>query len=125
MARERRIDTDAFKVMLEEEKERLERQIRRLEDRASGRDPLNSEVASRDFDELGGDAARDTAERGQAAAVSDSLREILNAVETALHKIDVGTYGICDRCHKNIPKGRLEFLPYATLCAKCRKEISS
>ncbi len=124
MARKRKLDTKKFKKALEAEKARLEEHLRRLEDRTSGRDPLNRDVAARDFDELGGDAARDTAERGQVAAIGENFREILAAVNTALEKIEHGTYGLCDRCGKNIPKSRLEFLPYATMCAKCRKELS-
>jgi RNA polymerase-binding transcription factor DksA len=125
MARKRKLDTKKFKQILEAEKARLEEHIRRLEDRTSGRDPMNRDVAARDFDELGGDAALDTAERGQVAAIGENLRDILAAVNTALEKIEQGTYGLCDRCHKNIPKARLEFLPYATMCAKCREELSA
>lgn len=125
MARKRKLDTKKFKQILEAEKTRLEEHIRRLEDRTSGRDPMNRDVAARDFDELGGDAALDTAERGQVAAIGENLRDILAAVNTALEKIEQGTYGLCDRCHKNIPKARLEFLPYATMCAKCREELSA
>ncbi len=124
MAQKRKLNTKQFKKALDEEKARLEAHIKRLEDRASGRDPLNRDVAARDFDELGGDAALDTAERGQAAAIGDNFRELLTAVNNALDKIQEGTYGTCDRCGKNIPKSRLEFLPYATMCAKCRKELS-
>ncbi|NLJ34823.1 MAG: hypothetical protein GX358_01105 [candidate division WS1 bacterium] len=125
MARKRKLDTEKFKRILEEEKARLEKHIRRLDDRASGRDPLNRDMAARDFDELGGDAALDTAEREQVAAIGENLRDILAAVNNALEKIEKDTYGICDRCHKNIPKARLEFLPYATMCAKCREELSA
>lgn len=124
MGRKRKLDTKKLKQELLDEKARLEEHIRRLDDRTSGRDPLNRDVASRDFDELGGDAALDTAERGQVAAIEENFREILAAVNEALEKIENGTYGICDRCGKNIPKSRLEFLPYATQCAKCRKEMS-
>ncbi len=95
MVRKRKLNTRKFKKTLEAEKARL-----------------------------GGDAARDTAERGQVAAIGENFRDILAEVNTALEKIEDGTYGICNRCGKNIPKSRLEFLPYATTCAKCRKALS-
>ena len=82
-------------------------------------------MAARDFDELGGDAALVTAERELVAAIGENLRDILAAVNNALEKIEKDTYGSCDRCHKNIPKARLEFLPYATMCAKCREELAA
>ena len=44
---------------------------------------------------------------------------MLEQVNDALRKIDDGTYGLCDRCHKPIAPGRLEALPYATLCIEC------
>ncbi|MFO7945589.1 MAG: TraR/DksA C4-type zinc finger protein [Armatimonadota bacterium] len=125
MPRKRKLDVEEFKKRLLEEKERLTEHIKRLDDQTSGRDRFNRDTPSRDFDELGGDAAFDTAQRGQVQAVGDNFREILEAVNAALDKIEKGTYGICDRCGKNITKARLEFLPYASLCKKCRKELSA
>lgn len=124
MPRKRKLDLDKFKEQLLEEKERLQAHIKRLDDRTSGRDRLNRDTPSRDFDELGGDAASETAERGQVQAVNENFREILDSVNAALDKMDKGTYGICDRCGKNITKARLEFLPYASLCKKCARELS-
>jgi DnaK suppressor protein len=34
--------------------------------------------------------------------------------------MDAGTYGICDMCGDRIPVARLEALPYAELCVKCK-----
>ncbi len=43
----------------------------------------------------------------------------LNNIENALQKIENGTYGICDKCHKNIGEDRLEFIPETDLCSSC------
>ena len=48
----------------------------------------------------------------------DSIR--LNQIEAALERIRTGKYGICIRCSKEIPEGRLEVLPYATMCIQCQ-----
>ncbi|MFV7790792.1 RNA polymerase-binding protein DksA [Aliarcobacter lanthieri] len=44
----------------------------------------------------------------------------LNQIETALKKINAGTYGICDMCGINIPIGRLKAKPFARYCTECR-----
>jgi len=48
------------------------------------------------------------------------IREQLAEVEHALQKFEDGTYGKCDNCGQPIPPDRLEALPQATLCLKCK-----
>lgn len=45
----------------------------------------------------------------------------LNDIENALYKIDNGTYGICEECHKQIDEDRLDILPETNLCSCCAK----
>ena len=51
-------------------------------------------------------------------AVHDQLQVTRADVERALAKLDEGSYGTCDACGKPIPEGRLEALPWATLCVE-------
>lgn len=125
MAQKRKLDLKKYREALEAERARLLEQIRRIDDRTAGRDRLDSQVSAEDFDEPGGDAASDTLERTQAMAIGENFRDLLAYVEHALEKMDKGTYGLCDVCGKNIPKARLDFLPWATMCAECRKRLSS
>ena len=48
--------------------------------------------------------------------------EILEQVDRALDGIEAGTYGICDECGDKIGIDRLEALPFATQCIKCKRE---
>ena len=41
-------------------------------------------------------------------------------IEHALHKLDAGTYGLCDVCGKAISPDRLEALPQASVCVDCK-----
>lgn len=50
-------------------------------------------------------------------------RKILEAVEESLMRIANGTYGICPQCGAEIPKSRLEAVPYAVYCIKCQEKI--
>jgi len=45
----------------------------------------------------------------------------LKKINEALKKIKKGTYGICEKCQKPIPKGRLSIYPQAVECLKCQK----
>lgn len=121
----RKMDMTKFKEALIAERARLAEQIRRIDDRTAGRDRLDSMVSAEDFDEPGGDAASETLERSQAMAIGENFRDMLGHVDHALGKLEKGTYGQCDSCGKNIAKARLEFLPWAAMCADCRKRLGS
>jgi DnaK suppressor protein len=44
---------------------------------------------------------------------------LLAETNAALARIDAGTFGICARCFKDIPTGRLDAFPYARFCLPC------
>lgn len=46
----------------------------------------------------------------------------LKKVETALEKIEEGTFGECEECGCDISTGRLLARPTATLCIACKEE---
>jgi len=48
--------------------------------------------------------------------------EILYEIDTALDKIEEGTYGICEVCSRPIGWNRLEAVPYARMCIKCKQD---
>src|ERR1700690_2627261 len=45
-------------------------------------------------------------------------KSVLEQIEAALKRIEDGSYGRCEGCDKEIPKARLEAIPYAALCVK-------
>jgi DnaK suppressor protein len=51
-------------------------------------------------------------ERGEAVR----LREELDDVESALARLDDGTYGICQVCDSAIPDEHLALVPQAQMC---------
>jgi phosphoserine phosphatase RsbU/P len=51
-----------------------------------------------------------------AAAPAASLIELLGEVDSALHRMDDGTYGICSQCHDSVEKDRLLADPLVRLC---------
>lgn len=55
--------------------------------------------------------------------VDDYEKDHLEAIDSALQKIELGEYGFCERCGRMIEEDRLEVLPSAALCSACRAEM--
>lgn len=55
-------------------------------------------------------------------ALEKQVGDQLAKVEHALDKFEKGTYGLCDSCGQPIDPARLEFLPKANLCVKCKEK---
>ena len=66
------------------------------------------------------EAATETADMRKRLAFKRQLSESLAEVEHSLHKLDDGTYGLCDNCGQPINRARLEALPQANLCLNCK-----
>jgi RNA polymerase-binding protein DksA len=54
-------------------------------------------------------------------SLGENAGQILREIDTALERIDDGTYGTCARCGKEIPVERLDAVPYAVLCVECKR----
>ncbi len=54
-------------------------------------------------------------------SLEENVRLLLERVDDAIAAIKGGTYGICKSCGKEIPKERLEALPYASMCVDCQR----
>ena len=55
-------------------------------------------------------------------AVADIRRQELENMDTALRKLDDGTYGACDGCSEDIDEERLKVMPYTSFCVRCQKD---
>jgi RNA polymerase-binding transcription factor DksA len=89
------------------------------------RSELATEETQKEGDGLAIDPYRPAELHSQAAdaVVTAQLRDLEEGVEReallAVERIDLGTFGKCERCGKAIPKGRLEAIPYARICMNC------
>jgi DnaK suppressor protein len=48
--------------------------------------------------------------------------KILQAIEEALHRIDVGTFGVCRDCGEPIAEARLNAIPWTRSCISCKEK---
>ena len=112
------MDTNKYKKLLEEEKAKLLAELATI----GQKNPSNEgdwEAKSTDLDS-------DSADENETADVMESLDENkaileqleiqLIQVESALGKIEGGTYGKCNACGKDIPEARLNANPAALTC---------
>ena len=65
-------------------------------------------------------------EEAQKAGLSEIFNQLdlqeereIEEIDLALDRMDAGTYGICQRCRKDIAPARLEALPATSYCIKC------
>ena len=77
-----------------------------------------------------GDASGDPADAAFGASgdeMASQLAELdsreLGQIDRALICLKQGTYGLCECCHGRIPVGRLNALPYTTMCIECQREM--
>jgi DnaK suppressor protein len=104
---------------LEEQRDHLRKEIEE-----HGGDP-ESDDAEFDVERGFADSAHSTAERARLLSVLKALRSNYRLVNRALTKMDLGTYGICERCGEPISIERLEALPWAILCIDCKQKGAS
>lgn len=55
--------------------------------------------------------------------ISEREFGILRQIDRALEKIDENTYGVCDISNEEIPRQRLEAVPYATMTVKSQEKL--
>jgi DnaK suppressor protein len=105
------MDQDRARTLLIAERDEVQGLLKDAE--ASGKDDREAEVESVSGDNA--DAALSLTEEGQDDAIAESLRDRLDAIERALHRLDNGTYGRSVRSGQPIPDERLEADPAAEL----------
>jgi len=109
-----RMEEDSFRDLLALERARVTSEIERLVPEGMGRENLG-------YGNHMADDATEVFEQAKDLALLRHLQGTLTQVNDALHKLERGTYGECEQCHRPIDAGRLEVLPYARFCLDCQK----
>jgi RNA polymerase-binding protein DksA len=68
------------------------------------------------------DIASDDIDRKMIEAIGAKELKRLKQIDSALTRIKQGKYGRCVKCGMAIPQDRLEAIPYALMCVKCKSE---
>jgi len=100
-------DLSTVRTDLETERTDLQRRLSELTSDGS---------AAPDFDENFADSAQVAAEKDENLALAAAIREQLADVESALERLDAGSYGSCEICGDAISPARLEAMPSTRYC---------
>jgi len=104
-----------FRAKLEEERARLNNEHVQLEADSGGHERREGSPFGKREEE-----AAESAELEKRLALETRIKHQMVQVERALDKIEEGNYGTCDNCGEPIGEARLEALPWASLCLKCK-----
>lgn len=69
------------------------------------------------------DAGSDAYDRDFALSLLSQEQDSLYEIDQALKRIEQGSYGVCEMSGKQIPKPRLEALPFTRYTVECQAEI--
>ncbi|GAA3933976.1 TraR/DksA family transcriptional regulator [Microbacterium soli] len=83
---------------------------------------VHDRQGSNDDDEHDPEGVTLSSEWSRLTALSDAAQSELRSIDDALRRWDAGTYGVCARCGRPIPAGRLEARPFAELCVPCAEK---
>jgi RNA polymerase-binding protein DksA len=113
------IDTEHFRTLLNEERERAATALEHLH--AGNSSSLEDQTDESPSDNHMAEMATVTVEREIDYGLEESVEHALQAIDAALVRLDAGTFGTCQRCGNQIAIDRLEALPYVTLCIDCKR----
>jgi DnaK suppressor protein len=110
------IDTDHFRTLLTEERERVQQAITHLhQDHSESIEDETDELATAGDNHMA-DMAAPTLDREIDYALGENSEQVLGEIDAALKRLDDGTFGTCTVCGKEIGQERLEARPWSSLC---------
>jgi RNA polymerase-binding transcription factor DksA len=113
------IDTEHFRARLQEERRKVLAAIAYLKKENPGAiEDITGDLALGPGDNHLADLATDTIDREIDDTLEENSVNVLREIDAALKRIDDGTYGTCTAGGEPIEPERLEYLPWATLCAE-------
>ncbi|MDI6809444.1 MAG: TraR/DksA family transcriptional regulator [Candidatus Eisenbacteria bacterium] len=115
-------DQKHFEKRLLEEREKLQKELARLEKDVFSTTQRESSGDLSAYSFHMADLGTDAMEREKAFLFASSEGRLLYHVDEALRRLYRNEYGKCETCGGSIGKDRLEVVPYARLCIKCKEK---
>ena len=115
------LDTERFRTILVEERQRVLDAISYLHEETPGSLEDETEEIVGSGDNHPAETASATLDREIDYTLEENSEHVLAEIEAALQRIEEGTYGTCRTCGQPITEERLEAIPYATQCIDCKR----
>lgn len=68
------------------------------------------------------DSASQNVEKEMLFELNDNEKIILDAIESALRRIEKGSFGTCESCREKITDKRLKAIPWVRYCIGCQSD---
>jgi DnaK suppressor protein len=115
------LDGNRFRSMLEEERLRVVAAISYLHEENPGTIEDETEEIVGSSDNHLAETASVTLDREIDYSLEENSGHVLMSIESALARIEDGTYGRCRSCGGTIAEERLEAVPWTTECIDCKR----
>ncbi len=115
-------DLKRFEKRLLDEREKLLRNMSRIESSVLSRNQKESSGDLSSYSFHMADLATDASEREKAFLFASKEGRLLYHIDEALRRLYRNEYGVCQNCGEQISPDRLEAVPHARLCIKCKEE---
>ncbi|MGH9170957.1 MAG: TraR/DksA family transcriptional regulator [Acidimicrobiales bacterium] len=83
-------------------------------------EPIRAPGVQVQFGKRAGDHTSDAVLQMTRSVTAGELNQLTIEIDRAISKVEEGTYGVCDACGAPIAPERLEALPWAVLCVRCK-----
>lgn len=113
----KREEIEKFKKQLLDMKKELTKSV------IGAKEEVKSLDESKGYSQHQADEGTDDFGRTLSLELTNKEFSVLRQIERALEKIAEGTYGICDITGKEIPKKRLDAIPYATMTVEAQEKM--
>jgi DnaK suppressor protein len=116
-------DIEHFKQLLMEKRSEILSNVNEMEDETlkKSRGDAAGDLSSMPIHMA--DIGSDNYEQEFTLGLMDSERKLLNEIDDALRRIELGTYGICESAGRQIQRARLEAQPWARYCVEYARTL--
>ena len=116
----RKRDLKYFENLLLEKKAAALEDLGHIEDTSMSSTPQDSSGDLSAYAYHMADLGTDAMEREKAFMLASRGGQYLDHIDAALERIKSGTFGVCQKCGKQIGRERLKAVPHATMCIQCK-----
>jgi DnaK suppressor protein len=98
----------------------LEAKLKELVSAFPDREELQSEYLADPLDQI-----RSNIDRDMVIRRLDHQTQLIHDLRSALVRIEVGDYAVCEQCEEPIPRKRLDAVPWARRCVACQSQAEA
>lgn len=114
---------EQIKKELSQKKEEIMTELQKITSASGGKN--NGRVKFPEYGDKADENAQEIEEYSTNLATDKLLETTLRDINSALGRIEKGTYGICKYCQQPIGKKRMLVRPVASTCVECKTKLQN